>query len=137
MHVDMHVYMHVDMHVLNHWLSCRERESAAARRYSVTSNYKHPQVVVLIKGVESNLVSFEVGAGDLEEEAHHIAELLLQSIEREEEKVETADGGVSPISIADLMGVDMFVNRSHTNLVVAFCKKGEVWLLSCDVTCDM
>lgn len=99
----------------------------------MTSKFKHPQVVVLIKGVEKNLVSFEVGAGDLEEEAYNLVQLLLQSIqgEEEEERVERADGEIPAISITDLKGVDMLVNKTQYNLVVAFCKKGEVlrcWL---------
>lgn len=84
-------------------------------------------------GIEKNPVSFEVTTDRMELEAQELADALL-SFTREDNVVvqvlqneDRAKGkdDVPTISVTDLSGIDLLIDRTKHNVVVAFCKKGE------------
>ena len=80
------------------------------------------------------MISLGVGDRSLDVEAAAIAHTLLSHTKKDsvvgvlQDEVGGADGGVEQVpsvSVTELYGVDLLANKSK-NLVVVFCKEGEL-----------
>lgn len=121
----------------------RVRDQELARRYSVTQEV--PMIVIFPNGDEKKMTMYTVDAfaENMEEEVFEMSNAML-SVSREGSVLDVlqskgggrasdqgAENSVPSISLTDLGGIRLLASRKRDNMVVSFCKKGEVLICRC------